>query len=157
MRVHVQPASAADLDQLVRLDGEARAHLGAHRGGSTYLVATARPEPAATSLRADLDDPSCRVLVGRIGEEAVGYATARLVELRDGRRIADVGELFVEPPARGVGVGAALMDALLEWADEQGCAGVDARVLPGDRASKNFFEAFGLVARAITVHRDLRT
>jgi hypothetical protein len=29
--------------------------------------------------------------------------------------------------------------------------------MPGDRNTKNFFESFGLVARAITVHRDLRS
>ena len=47
------------------------------------------------------------------------------------------------------------MDAVLAWAGEQGCVGVDALALPGDRATKNFFETFGLVARAIVVHRDL--
>ena len=31
-----------------------------------------------------------------------------------------------------------------------------AEVLPGMRDSKNFFETFGLVARAIVVHRSLR-
>ena len=30
------------------------------------------------------------------------------------------------------------------------------RAMPGDRSTKNFFESFGLVARALTVHRDLR-
>ena len=35
----------------------------------------------------------------------------------------------------------------------QGCFGVDSLALPGDRHTKNFFESFGLVARAIVVHR----
>jgi hypothetical protein len=32
---------------------------------------------------------------------------------------------------------------------------VDALVLPGHREGKNFFERFGLTARAIVVHREL--
>jgi hypothetical protein len=32
---------------------------------------------------------------------------------------------------------------------------VDSLALPGDRHTKNFFEAFGLVARAIVVHKTL--
>jgi hypothetical protein len=48
-----------------------------------------------------------------------------------------------------------LMDQLVEWCRERGCIGVDSLALPGDRATKNFFESFGLVARAIIVHRRL--
>jgi len=69
--------------------------------------------------------------------------------------LAVVRDLYVEPAARGVGVGAATMEAILAWAGERGCIGVDALALPGSRATKNFFEGFGLVARAIVVHRSL--
>jgi hypothetical protein len=47
------------------------------------------------------------------------------------------------------------MEAVLAWCDERGCFGVDALALPGNRETKNFFESFGLVARAIVVHRRL--
>ena len=66
-----------------------------------------------------------------------------------------VDELFVEPEARGVGVGEAMMDLLVAWCVERGCVGIDAVALPGDRDTKNFFETFGLKARAIVVHRPL--
>lgn len=36
-----------------------------------------------------------------------------------------------------------------------GCLGIDALALPGNRETKNFFEASGLTARAIVVHRSL--
>jgi hypothetical protein len=36
-----------------------------------------------------------------------------------------------------------------------GAVGIEATALPGDRATKNFFETHGLVARALTVHRRL--
>ena len=47
------------------------------------------------------------------------------------------------------------MDDLVAWCRDRGCVGVDSLALPGDRATKNFFESFGLVARAIVVHRPL--
>ncbi|NIR35956.1 MAG: hypothetical protein GWN79_05560 [Actinobacteria bacterium] len=47
------------------------------------------------------------------------------------------------------------MEAVLDWARTRGCEGIDSLALPGDRHTKNFFETFGLVARALRVHRAL--
>jgi hypothetical protein len=41
------------------------------------------------------------------------------------------------------------------WARAHHCTGIDGFTLPGNRATKNFFETFGLTARAILVHRSL--
>jgi len=153
----VRPARPPDRAELVRLGEAARAHLGHHRGGDVYREREGRPEPLQESLDADLaaaEAGSALVLVGGLGPVAVGYAVVRLAETGNGR-LAVVSDLFVEPDARCVGVGRALMEAVVEWATGAGCHGVDAEVLPGDRASKNFFEGFGLVARKITVHRSL--
>ena len=46
---------------------------------------------------------------------------------------------------------------LIAWAHEAGAVGIDALALPGDRATKNFFETAGLTARAILVHRSFAT
>lgn len=48
-----------------------------------------------------------------------------------------------------------MMDQILAWCRVHDCIGVDALALPGHRDTKNFFESFGLVARAIVVHRSL--
>ena len=79
----------------------------------------------------------------------------RIEHLRDGSRLGVISDLFTLEGARGVSVGEEVMDALIAWAGEQGCFGVDSVALPGDRHTKNFFESFGLVARAIVVHRSL--
>ncbi len=150
-----RPARREDLPDLVRLHELARRQVEGSRGGAVLLGREVRPVPVDTSLHDDLDDPSRTVLVGCLGESPVGFAVARVEALHDGSRIAQVLELFVEKEARAVGVGSALMDSLLDWATAQGCSGIGSTVLPGDRASKNFFEAFGLVARAILVHREL--
>lgn len=152
----VRSAVSEDLGELVRLDGLARAHLKPLRGGAMYLLHSVRPEPAGPCLSDDLADVDRLVLVGCLGDVIVGYAIAVLRPLADNTAAAEVTDIFVEEPARGVGVGTLLMDRILIWADDRDCIGVDARALPGDRETKNFFESFGLVARAITVHRDLR-
>jgi hypothetical protein len=38
---------------------------------------------------------------------------------------------------------------------ERGAVAIQSTALPGDRATKNFFESQGMVARAIIVHRWL--
>ncbi len=152
----VRLALLEDLDELVRLDQLARDHLRPLRGGEMYLLHTARPQPAGASLRDDLADVDRIVVLGCLGAVPVGYAIGAIRPLADATCAADITEVFVEPDARGVGIGSLLLHELLHWASDRGCIGIDARALPGDRNTKNFFEAFGLVARAITVHRDLR-
>ena len=93
--------------------------------------------------------------VGTIDDVVVGYGLVRAERLGDGSLLGVIDDIYVDPGARSVGVGEALMDHLIDWCRAQGCFGVDSLALPGDRATKNFFESFGLVARAIVVHRPL--
>jgi GNAT superfamily N-acetyltransferase len=154
-RPGTRSATTADLEELVRLAGRARDHLAAERGGAVVLARETRPWPPDESLAADLADADTHVVVGTVGPLAVGYAVVATEAIRGGR-IAVVRDLFVEPEARGIGIGRRLMDDVVAWAVGQDCDGVDALALPGDRATKNFFESFGLVARTILVHRSLR-
>jgi hypothetical protein len=48
-----------------------------------------------------------------------------------------------------------MLGVIVAWGTERGAVGIDAVVLPGARETKNFFESFGLKARALVVHRDL--
>jgi GNAT superfamily N-acetyltransferase len=91
------------------------------------------------------------VIVGLLDLALLGYACVETV----GNRQALLRALYVDPEAREVGLGESLMHAVLAWCRAQGCVGVDAVALPGDRETKNFFETNSLVARAIIVHRDL--
>ncbi|MCY3786239.1 MAG: GNAT family N-acetyltransferase [bacterium] len=102
-----------------------------------------------------LEGGAARVWVGALDGASVGFAVARLVVLADGRSLAAVDALYVLAEARGVGLGEALMDEVLAWAAAGGAAGVDAVALPGDRVTKNFFERYGMTARALQVHRPL--
>lgn len=156
-----RPATAEDLDVLDRLATEALDEQRESRGGALLARRDSRPRPARPWLSEAVVDPTQCVLVGSIdpgagiGEVPVGYAVARVEELRDGGRLAVLDELYVEPEARGVAVGEVLMDDVIEWATAEGCFGIDALALPGNRATKNFFERYGLTARAIVVHKTL--
>ena len=124
-----------------------------HRGGEMWHRREARPGPQSTALAGIVAEEDHLVLSGRIDEVIVGYAVAAITPLHDGTTVADLTDLYVMPEARGVGVGEAMMNAVVEWATSRGCVGVDSIALPGDRETKNFFESFGLVARALRVHR----
>ncbi len=151
----VRPAGTDDLPRLTALAREVIDELADQKGGIVWRRHAARGEPVEDGLTADLDDPDTLVLVGTIDDSVIGYAVTTIEAVADEGHLAVVRDLYVEPGARGVGVGAAMMDAVLAWAGERGCIGVDALALPGSRATKNFFEGFGLVARAIVVHRSL--
>jgi len=153
----VEVARAATVDDLVRLvelAGQAVDEQRDARGGPVWSRREARRDPAA-SLAAALHDPAELVVAGLLDDAIVGYAVMRTERLDDGGLLAVVDDLYVEADARGVGLGETMMNLLVDHATERGCFGIDALALPGNRATKNFFETFGLTARAIVVHRTL--
>jgi len=148
-------ASSEDLPRVAELARAAIEELRPTKGGELWARREARWEPVEDSLAADLADDGTLVLAGTIDDVVVGYAVARTETLADGNVLARVTDLYAEPEAREVGVGEALLEAIVKWATERRCVGIDSLVLPGNRETKNFFESFGLVARAIVVHRPL--
>lgn len=126
------------------------AELGGQRGGALFLVR----EAAGRTVGRALEDPNRIAVVGCYDGVVLGWAEARVEPLADGRRLGAIEALAVDPEARGAGIGEAMMDLLLSRLQDAGCFGVDAEALPGDRATKNFFESFGLKARLLTVHRS---
>ena len=150
-----RPATVADVDTLVGLARGAITELTPTRGGAVWARREARPEPLAESFTAAISLPEHRVLLGTIDDVPVGYAVAHVEVLRDEGRLAIVDDIYVDPEARGVSVGEAMMDDIIQWARDERCIGVDSFVLPGHREAKNFFERFGLTARAIRVHKSL--
>jgi GNAT superfamily N-acetyltransferase len=150
-----RPATAADLPALYDLVVAAIAEKRTQKGGELWARRERRPDPLDASLEADLAADDRQILVGLLDDTVIGFGAAHVEVLADGGRLGVVDEVYVDPGARAVGVGEALMDDLVDWCRDQGCFGVDSLALPGDRATKNFFESFGLVARAIVVHRPL--
>lgn len=157
-----RPLRDADLPQCASLLRRAFDTATGFRGGASALAALASgqglPEgtapDAGTLLESWAHDVAHHVLVGTVDGEIVGVAAGHCAPgAMSPLGVVDV--VFVEPDARGVGVGTALAKALLEWFGATGCRGVDAPALPGDRESKQLFESFGLSARLLILHRRL--
>jgi GNAT superfamily N-acetyltransferase len=148
-------ATDRDLPRLVELAELALDELSPQRGGWVWSRRESRARPVGPTLAAALGDPDQCVVLGLVEGYPAGYGVVRLEQLRGGDVIGVVSDLYTEPPFRAVGVGAAVMGALVGFCQQRGCVGVDSLALPGDRETKNFFESFGLKARALLVHAAL--
>lgn len=149
-----RPADADDRPAVMSLLDQGVAELTALRGGSIWHRREAHAEAEELVDASLAGEPGLWAVVGTVDDVVVGYGLAQLVELHDGALMARISDLYVDPGARGIGVGEAMMDLLVASAQQAGAIGIDSLALPGDRATKNFFERFGLVARAIVVHRS---
>lgn len=148
-------ATAADLPTIEALVAAASEEKRAQKGGPLWFRRERRQGDPGAELAAALASPMNEVAAGTLDGTVVGYGLVRTERLADGSLLGVIDDIFVDPGARAVGIGEAVMDHLLAWCRAQGCFGVDSLALPGDRQTKNFFESFGLVARAIIVHRQL--
>ncbi|HEX6419558.1 MAG TPA: GNAT family N-acetyltransferase [Acidimicrobiales bacterium] len=154
-RESARTAAAADIPELAAMVVAASEEKRAQKGGAVWYRRERRQGDPAARLAGALDAADHEVAAGTLDDTVVGYAVARVEHLADGGLLGVVEDLYVDPQARAVGVGEALMDHVLAWCRARGCFGVDSLALPGDRHTKNVFESFGLVARAIVVHRPL--
>jgi len=148
-------ATADDLARVAELAHALRAELAEERGGALWGTRESQPEPLDALLAARLDRDDAAVLVGTYEGVTVGYGTAWIDQLRDGSRLGVIDEIYVEPGARGVGVGELLVARLVAFCRDAGCSGIDATALPGHREAKNFFERAGFSARLLVMHRSV--
>ncbi len=157
MNVGARVGTEADVRALVELYRACREALAGERGGGVHVLKEAFADPLEPHFHAIVHDNSRLVLLGTIDDVAVGLGVVRLEETSDAARLATVEVLYVDPPAREVGVGEKLLTEVTDWAMARGATGIDVPVLPGMRASKNFLEAYGFAARLLIMHRRLAT
>ena len=155
MEIAARPATPDDVPAIDGLLAEAIAEQVEGRGGAVWSVREALRQPRGEGLAAAVEDADQLVLVGTIDGEAVGFATTELDVLADGSTLGVITSVFALPGARAVGIGEAMLDAVISWCEGKGCVGIDAHALPGNRDTKNFFETFGFTARLLVVHRKL--
>lgn len=152
----IRLATPGDSERCASLCAGALQALEPARGGSLFarresgLVAKALLRPGG--LRRLIDDSKRRVVVG--GDPVAGFALGRL-EVVGEASIGVVDALYVDPLQRRLGIGRQLLGDLAAWFSANRCRGVDAGVLPGDRATKCFWEDAGFKARLLTMHRQL--
>jgi ribosomal protein S18 acetylase RimI-like enzyme len=102
----------------------------------TYEQARDRPLDDWASWIAD----ASRVIVVAIdGERWVGMVACRLL----GEASTWLTALWVEPAARGAGIGRRLIEAAAEWAEERGRAAVELSVTTNNRAAAALYARAG--------------
>jgi ribosomal protein S18 acetylase RimI-like enzyme len=162
-----------DVHRAAELLVQAADEAGGQRGGNLLLRTVALHPPWLSSLLQALARPDGALAVGFIDDVIVGVGYGRVAgwstELDPatsaapvadpvaGDRVGVIDVLYVEPGARGVGVGEAIVGVLMERFDDLGCRGVDAFALPGNRDAKAFFETHGFVTRMLVMHRPARS
>jgi len=146
-----RPAEHADLTQAAQLLATALDGARTMRGGAALLGSRT---PQELMARWTSRGSEAALYVGEFHRAVVGLAAATTFT-RTGAtdRSGRIECCFVEADARGVGVGSALMDAVVGWCGARGCRDIDALALPGDRSSKQRLEAAGFVARLLTLNR----
>jgi GNAT superfamily N-acetyltransferase len=96
------------------------------------------------------------VWLGGLAGAEVGYTVAAVTPLPSGATLGVIDAIYVDPEARGCGIGELMMSEAIRWFAFHDCVGVESAALPGERATKNFFEEHGLKARLLTVYRALK-
>jgi GNAT superfamily N-acetyltransferase len=149
-----RPARAEELPRLAELAAAAAIEAAAFRGGELLTRHLRREDPHA--VRAWLEGYRAGddrlLLAGTLDDSVVGVAA---LQARSEPPVGSFDLLYVEPEARSVGLGAAMVEAGVDWLRDAGCSGVDVLALPGARDTKQFLEGAGLVARLIVMYRAI--
>ena len=90
------------------------------------------------------DRPAAEVLIARLEGKAVGFALFfHSYSTFLARRGIYLEDLFVDPPARGNGIGRALLTALARLAVERDCGRIEWSVLNWNESAIGFYRSIG--------------
>jgi phosphinothricin acetyltransferase len=84
-----------------------------------------------------------RVLVAALGDTVAGWGSVSLFRARPAYRFTAEDSIYVQEGFRGRGIGAALLDALIETARERGFHSIMALIDGGNTVSIGLHERFG--------------
>jgi GNAT superfamily N-acetyltransferase len=136
VNITIAPATSDDIPTI----------LGLIRELADYEKLSHMVQATEESLRRDLFGPRpfAEILIGRLDGQAVGYAlffhSYSTFLAKPGIYLEDV---YVQPAARGVGVGKALFRAVATVAHERGCGRLEFSVLDWNQPSIDFYRALG--------------
>jgi GNAT superfamily N-acetyltransferase len=155
--VEIRQAERSDLPALARLGAKlAREH---HALDPDRFFAPEEPieEGYAWWLGKELSNPRAAVLAAKAGRAVLGYAYGR-IEPREWNTLRDrcgVGvDLWVEPPARGAGIGARLVEALAEALGRRGAERVVIDVAARNPKAARLFARMGFRPTMLEMTRE---
>ncbi|MFQ5966999.1 MAG: GNAT family N-acetyltransferase [Acidimicrobiia bacterium] len=154
MEAKARPATTDDIGELVRL--YRLLELEMTELHPMWSKADGLPEPIEDALSAAIVEADTVVYVGELEGAILGFVLARSEDLlpQADDRVAAVRLVFTEQEAREVGLGAEMLETVLDELRRRGHTLFDAHVLPGHRLAKNFFESAGFSARSIVMHHN---
>ena len=139
MTMNIRSAGPDDLDLII--------------GFIQALAAYERLADAVVLERAILHDhlfgakPMAEVVIGEVNDVACGFALFfHNFSTFEGRPGIYLEDLFVDPQARGAGLGKALLAWLAKLAIERGCARLEWSVLDWNEPAINFYASLGATA-----------
>jgi ribosomal protein S18 acetylase RimI-like enzyme len=155
----IRPARPQDLPSLARLGAKlAREH---HAMDAARFFLPEEPLEAGYAwwLGKELRNRRAVVLAARLGGRVVGYAYGRM-EPRDWNTLRDACgvavDLWVEPAARGAGLGRRLVDALSEALEARGAERVVLNVASGNPQARKLFRRLGFRPTMLEMARERR-
>jgi GNAT superfamily N-acetyltransferase len=149
---HARAAGVDDIGEIALLARLMHDELEPTRGGAIWARRERRDGPYEAAYGSLLGRDDTFVVVGMVHDVVVGFGVVLLEALHDGGVLGIITDLFVHPEARSIGVGEAMVEQIVAFCSDHDCVGIDALVLPGHRAAKNFFEESGFTARALVMH-----
>ena len=151
----IRTAVSADLDTVVRLSA------GLFREDSGRRDETVNPDwPAregAAYFSELLDRENSCLLVAEDDEAVVGYVAGRLgtVSTISLVPLATMESIYVEPSARGEGVGGSLAAALIHWATDRGAAQMRVTAYAANQGAVRLYQRLGFTPHEVTLSRPL--
>jgi phosphinothricin acetyltransferase len=133
----IRPAAEADLEAINRIYNHEILHGTATWDTELWSMERRRAWWASHS------DPLQPVLVAETPDGVVGFAYLTLMSEKPGWRFTREDTIYLDPPARGRGIGRLLLGALLEEARRIGVRSVVASITSSNTASIRLHEAFG--------------
>jgi GNAT superfamily N-acetyltransferase len=136
MTISIRPAIAADLDLII----------GFIRALAAYekLADEVSLDPILLGCHLFGDTPMAEVLIGEVDGAPCGFALFfHNFSTFAGKPGIYLEDLFVDPQARGVGLGKALLARLAQLAMERGCARLEWSVLDWNDPAIRFYTSLG--------------
>ncbi len=120
----------------------------------TPQLSSSSPAPDADELAAIVASPATVLFVARDIDtgEIVGTLTLAMFRIPTGFR-AWIEDVVVDEAARGKGVGAALNQAAINRAEQDGAKTVDLTSRPSREAANRLYKRLGFVQRTTNVYR----
>ena len=151
--VKIEPFGYTKIQDLEEFLAEISGELALRRGGTQLLGELGRPAELAGRISEASDDSF--VLTVTLDDILSGLIWGKIVANEFGDRICLVPVFSVLKDVRRHGVGSQLFNSLEEWARSRNVTAIEFTALPGDRHTKNFCEANGLIARSLKMHKRI--